>query len=101
MDLAARAVHHIVQFLVQFLVQSGIVVAGWGSLALLVTLIFPSTRTALARWLHWRSRKDLDQGDVLARLAAANVRLAALQSEVHALQSEIAGRQHPAGARIL
>jgi hypothetical protein len=90
MDLAGRIVHHIVQFLVQFFVQSGIVVAAWGSVALLVSLILPSTRAALARWLHRRSGKELDQGDVMARLATANVRLAALQREVHALQSEVA-----------
>jgi hypothetical protein len=94
MDLVARVVHHIVQFLVQFLVQSGIVVVAWGSIALLVSLIFPSTRAALSRWLHRRSGKELDQGDVLARLAAANVQLAALQSEVHALSLRLRAPKH-------
>jgi hypothetical protein len=80
--LVANIVRHIVQFVVT--------VSVFGSMALVVALIIPSTRAALARCLHWSGKQTLDQGDVSAQLAATNAQLAALRDEVYALRCEVA-----------
>jgi hypothetical protein len=88
-----QLVANVVQFVVQLLVRFSVVVVAFGLIALPASLLIPSTRRALVRWLRRPSENELDQGEVLAQITAANEQMAALRSEVYALRSEVAGIQ--------
>jgi hypothetical protein len=62
---------------------------GCGLVAFVGALIFPSTRQAVAAWMHRRASPD-------ALDASASAQLMALRNEVYALRCEVA-----AGVRIL
>jgi hypothetical protein len=93
-----QVVAHVVELIVRFLVQIAVVVVAFGLVALPVSLMFAPTRAAIARWFGGRRRTELDQGDVLEQLTAANGQLLALRSEVHALRCEVSSSQGLTGA---
>jgi hypothetical protein len=78
------------------------VVFGCTTFVVITALIFPSTRQALANWLHRRSSGGLDSEPAVAQLEGVNAQLAALRGEVYALRCEVAavsqalpGAPHP------
>ena len=56
---------------------------GCGLTAFIAALIFPSTRSAMAAWLHRKANPD-------ALDASASAQLMALRNEVYALRVEVA-----------
>jgi len=64
--------------------------AGCATTVFLFALLFPTTRHAMANWLHRRSSGGLDPEAVTTQLASANAQLAAVRGEVYALRCELA-----------
>ena len=65
------------------------VLFGCPTAVLLGTLLFPSTRAALARRLGGGGREEFDDR-ALTHLASADANVTALRSEVYALRCEVA-----------
>ncbi|GEM_PF-2500538 len=63
---------------------------GCSMVVLLGAMLFPSTRAALATWMHRPGEMALDGEVVSAQLESANAQLAALRGEVYALRCEVA-----------
>jgi len=57
---------------------------------LIAALLFPTTRHALANWIHRRGGGGELDSDALVQLASANAQLGALRGEVYALRCEVA-----------
>jgi hypothetical protein len=75
---------------------------GCATTVVIVGLIFPSTRQAMANWLHRRTSGAVDSESAIAQLESANAQLSALRGEVYALRCEVAavsqalpGAAHP------
>src|SRR5579863_10031930 len=63
---------------------------GCATTGVLAALLFPTTRHAMADWLHRRANGGLASGSAMDHLASANAQLAALRGEVYALRCEVA-----------
>jgi hypothetical protein len=84
MDAGANIlVVHLVRTLVGFGITALVILT-------LASLVFPSTRAALADLLRGRRKHALDSDAVLEQLAIANAQLSALRGEVYALRCEVA-----------
>ena len=68
---------------VEILVPLVAVPCGCGLVAFMAALVFPSTRAAMAEWLHRKANPDTLE-------SSASAQLMALRNEVYALRVEVA-----------